>query len=158
MMLRRRSALAKVALAATLLVGPLVTISRLAEAAPASPVFGAAIDAFAAYDGQDTCDPTAKPGAVALRDLLEQTYPVTSALGIGRDCNVGGTSEHKEGRAYDWGVNAFDPAQKAMAEDLLAWLLATDAHGNVNAMARRLGIMYMIWNRQIWKSYGTNRG
>ncbi len=157
-MLRRRSALLKVAVAVVLLLGSPVSISAVAEAAPATPVFGPAIDPLAPYDGQDTCDPTDKPGAVALRDLLEATYPATTSFGISRDCGVGGPSEHKEGRAYDWGVNSFDPTQKAMAEDLLAWLLATDSYGNVNAMARRLGIMYAIWNGRVWKSYGTNRG
>ncbi len=142
----------------SVLAGGLALSATGARAAPATPQFGPAIDSLAAYVGQTTCDPTPKPGAIALRDLLEATYPATTPIAIGRDCSIGGTSEHKEGRAYDWGVNAFDPAQKAMATDLLTWLLATDAYGNVNAMARRLGIMYVIWNRQVWKSYGTNRG
>ena len=158
MIVRRGSAPAKVALAVALLLGPAVKSQPVAEGAPAAPTFGSTIDRFAAYVGQTTCDPTAKPGALALRDLLERTYPATTPFGIGRDCAVGGQSEHKEGRAHDWGVNAYDPTQKAMAEDLLTWLLATDRHGNVNAMARRLGLMYVIWNSRIWKSYGTNRG
>ena len=158
MMLRPRSALVKVALAVVLLAAPAVTRPTPAQAAPATPAFGPSIDPFADYVGQTTCDPTAKPGAIGLRDLLEATYPVTYSLGIVRDCAVGGQSEHKEGRAYDWAVSSFDPAQKAMADDTLAWLMATDQYGNVNAMARRLGIMYMIWNRQVWKAYGTNRG
>ena len=155
---RRRPPLVKLALVVALLAVSALSTAGAAAAAPATPYFGPAIDPLAAFDGQDTCDPTDKPGAVALRDLLEQTYPATTSFGISRDCGVGGTSEHKEGRAYDWGVNAFDPAQKAMADDLLAWLLATDGYGNVNAMARRLGIMYAIWNGRVWKSYGTNRG
>ena len=158
MTLRRRSAPFTLALVVGLVAGLILSAGGVAQAAPVTPAFGPAIDALAAYDGQDTCDPTAKPGAVGLRDLLEQTYPATTPIAIGRDCSVGGTSEHKEGRAYDWGVNSLDPAQKAMADDLLAWLLATDQHGNVNAMARRLGIMYAIWNGKVWKSYGTNRG
>ena len=36
--------------------------------------------------------------------------------------------------------------------DLAAWLFATDAFGNRRAQARRLGIMYVIWNRKIWSS------
>ncbi|MEJ7764577.1 MAG: hypothetical protein WKF86_03685 [Acidimicrobiales bacterium] len=161
MMHRRRSALATVALAVAVLLGATAT----AEAAPPSaavwpnaPAFPSTIDPLASYVGQTTCDPTAKPGALALRDLLEATYPVTTSLGIGRDCSIGGQSEHKEGRAYDWGVNAFDPYQKALADNFLGWLLAPDSYGNVNAMARRMGLMYVIWNRQVWKSYGTNRG
>ncbi|MEO5680803.1 MAG: hypothetical protein ABIS47_14170 [Acidimicrobiales bacterium] len=155
---RCRSALVTAALAVVVLLGTFVATPSVAAAAPTVPDYGAAIDPFAAYVGQTTCDPTDKPGTVALRDLLEATYPATTPIGISRACSVGGQSEHKEGRAYDWGVNAFDPAQKALADDFLAWLLATDRYGNVNAMARRFGLMYVIWNNQVWKSYGTNRG
>ncbi len=158
LMMLRRSALVTVALVVALLVGPAAARLSVAAAAPAAPPFGPAIDGYAGYDAQDTCSPTAKPGAVALRDLLGATYPVTSSSGIGRDCNVGGTSEHKEGRAYDWNVDAGNPVQKAMADELLTWLLAPDVHGNKHAMARRLGIMYVIWNRQTWKAYAPEKG
>ena len=32
------------------------------------------------------------------------------------------------------------------------------ARGNKAAMARRLGLMYIIWNNQIWKAYQLDRG
>ena len=150
--------LVTVALAVALLLGPAVTERRAVDAAPATPGFGPAIEPPAAYVGQTTCDPVPKPGAVDLMNLLEVTYPATTSFGIGRDCAVGGTSEHKEGRAYDWGVNAADPAQAAMAQDFLTWLLAPDAYGNKHAMARRLGIMYVIWNRMTWKAYAADKG
>jgi hypothetical protein len=113
---------------------------------------------LAGYVGQTTCDPTPNPGAIALRDLLEATYPVTSSLGITRDCAIGGQSEHKEGRAYDWAVSSFDPVQKVMANDFLFWLTTSDSYGNRAAMARRLGIMYMINQGKIWKSYAAEAG
>jgi hypothetical protein len=67
---------------------------------------------------------------------------------------VGGKSEHKEGRAWDWGIQYPHPA----ADALLNWLLAPDQHGNQHAMARRFGIMYMIWNYKIWKAYQPEKG
>jgi hypothetical protein len=157
-MMLRRSAFVRLALVVALLVGPVITKPSVAGAAPVTKPFGPAIDPLAGYVGQSTCDPTAKPGTIAVRDLLEATYPSTSSAGIGRDCNVGGTSEHKEGRAYDWAVNAFDPTQAAIAQDFLTWLLATDSYGNKYAMARRLGVMYVIWNRQTWKAYDAADG
>ena len=150
--------LVMVALAVALLVGSVATVRTGVDAAPVTPGFGLAIDPLAGYVGQTTCDPTAKPGTVALMNLLEATYPTTSSMGIERDCAAGGTSEHKEGRAYDWGVNAADPAQAAMAQDFLTWLLAPDVFGNKYAMARRLGIMYVIWNRMTWKAYAADKG
>jgi peptidoglycan hydrolase-like protein with peptidoglycan-binding domain len=43
--------------------------------------------------------------------------------------------------------------QRAQADALLTWLFARDARGNAYANARRLGVMYIIWNNKIWGSY-----
>ena len=125
-----------------------------AAAAPTAPrAYAAAIEAMSPYQGQKMCSATAKPGVVAFRDLLLRSYPGTRSMGISRACTVGGRSEHKEGRAFDWGVNVARPAEKAAADDMLRWLLATDRYGNRFANARRLGVQYVIWNKRIWSSY-----
>lgn len=154
MSLRFRSIILAAILAATAIWFP----SSDVGAAPRTPPFGSAIDAYQSYVGQSTCDPTPKPGVVDFRNLVLATYPGTGDYGISRDCNVGGQSEHKEGRAWDWAVNAFDGAQKAQADDLINWLLANDNWGNAHAMMRRLGIMYIIFNQQIFSAYRTSEG
>jgi hypothetical protein len=116
------------------------------------------IEGYAAYEPQRTCDPTAKPGTRALAGALLRDYAGSRNLGIVRGCSVGGRSEHKEGRAFDWGVNITSPNEKAAAESFIASLLATDAEGNRHALARRMGVMYIIWNRQIWSSYRASEG
>jgi hypothetical protein len=121
-------------------------------------VDGPSIEGYAAYEGQSTCDPTAKPGTVALRNLLLARYPMSKSLGITRACASGGKSEHKEGRALDWGVNVNNAAQKAAAEDFIADLLATDQYGHAHALVRRMGIMYIIWNGRIWSAYQAGAG
>jgi len=121
--------------------------------------WGAAIEPLAPYDPQTICDPTPKPGAVGLRNLLLHSFPGSRDLGIGQSCDTpDGVSEHKEGRAFDWGVNVDNPAEKAMADRFLTWLLAPDTHGNAFAMIRRLGIMYVIWDHHIWGSYRADDG
>jgi len=124
---------------------------------PATPTFTSAIDALAGYQEQSLCTPSAKPGATKLKALLQATYGAYS-VGIPRDCGQGGTSEHKEGRALDWMVSARNSIQKAKATAFLSWLLATDKYGNEAAMARRLGVMYIGWNNQMWRAYDTGRG
>ncbi|MEU5402173.1 hypothetical protein ABZ348_23085 [Streptomyces sp. NPDC005963] len=124
--------------------------------APTAPDFGPDIDPYALYEPQRDCDPTAKPGVVEFRDLVLAAYPGTTSLGITRACGSGGQSEHKEGRAWDWGVNL--AGQEHLADDLIGWLLATDRHGNAHALARRFGIMYMIWNRRIWMANRSSAG
>ncbi|MEU9874043.1 hypothetical protein AB0C87_40000 [Actinomadura sp. NPDC048021] len=123
---------------------------------PRPPDFGPQIDPYARYEGQQDCDPAAKPGVAAFRDLVLAAYPETHDLGISRECGRGGPSEHKEGRAWDWGVDVHTQAH--IAADLIDWLLATDRHGNPHALARRFGIMYMIWNRRMWEAYRPDAG
>ncbi|MCA0253012.1 MAG: hypothetical protein LCH76_12150 [Actinobacteria bacterium] len=111
-----------------------------------------AIDAHLGYQKQKTCTPTAKPGAKALLKLLIKTWGGSSS-GISRSCTIGGTSEHKEGRALDWHMNVSKPKQKKAVADALRWL--TDNDGEV---AYRLGIMYIIWDQKIWSVYYQELG
>ena len=85
-------------------------------------------------------------------------YPGTASYGISRDCSVGGTSEHKEGRAWDWANDATTPAGRRRVANFMRWLFATDPYGHRHAMARRLGVMYIIWNRRIFRMYRANEG
>lgn len=128
------------------------------EREPATPRFPSQIEPYPEYDGQSTCTPAAKPGMLAYRDLVMAAYPGTSSYGISRDCAIGGTSEHKEGRAWDWAVDANSAADRRKVANLVRWLLRTDEYGHRHAMARRLGVMYIIWNRQIFRLYRADEG
>ena len=126
--------------------------------APATPRFPEQIEPYPAYDGQSSCSPAAKPGMVAFRDMVQATYAGTGSYGISRDCGIGGTSEHKEGRAWDWAVDANSAADRRKVANLIRWLFATDQYGHRHAMARRLGVMYIIWNRRIFRMYRPSEG
>src|SRR3954468_12155382 len=117
-----------------------------------------AIEVFSPYQAQSTCNPTPKPGTVALSKLVMAAYPGSGTSGIARDCSIGGRSEHKEGRAWDWHVVYTNTKQRAQAADFVHWLFATDAYGNKFAQARRVGLMYVIWNHKIWSSYSAGAG
>lgn len=110
------------------------------------------IERLAPYVPQSTCNPTAKIGTRSLLALLERRYPGTGSDGISRACSIGGRSEHKEGRALDWAVNYNNATQRAQAASAINWLLKKDKMGRPYANARRLGVMYIIWNRQIWSA------
>lgn len=113
----------------------------------------AEVDPLPTYQGQYICDPATKPGTQRVADLIRATYPDSRSIWVPRECNQGGRSEHKEGRALDWMINSKIPEQNAQAESFLQWLLATDDNGNEFAMARRLGVMYIGWGDEIWESY-----
>jgi hypothetical protein len=123
---------------------------------PQRPPFPPFIDAYATYDGGTTCDPTDKPGPRELRDIIFDTYG-DRAWSIAHPCSSS-VNEHKEGRALDIAFNASVAASRQEANDLLYWLLRTDGYGNRHAFARRFGIMYIIWNRKMWRSYRPDEG
>lgn len=154
-MARMRTTVAMAGLAMVLLI--VLGGQRAVHAVPTAPDFGPAIDAYAVFDGQDSCDPRPRSGVLGLKDLLVAAYG-PHAWGIVRDCATGLQSEHKEGRALDFGFDYFDNVQRTEAEELLAWLLSADRYGNTDAPARRLGIMYMIWDDRIWKAYQAAAG
>ncbi|WNB86757.1 DUF4214 domain-containing protein [Cellulomonas sp. ATA003] len=90
--------------------------------------------------------------------MLLAHYKIGRNAGIARGCTVGGTSEHKEGRAVDWAVNVANPAQKAAGDAFVAWLTAVGPDGKVAYNARRLGVMYVIWNKRIWNNSSASSG
>jgi len=144
------------ALVLALLAGAVPAQARAIQAARGR--YPAAIEPLAGYQPQTTCSPTAKPGVADFSRRLLRAYPTTRSLGIVRACSVGGRSEHKEGRAFDWGVSARSAADRARVAKVVTWLTRADTFGNRFAMARRLGIQYLIWNRKIWGSYSAASG
>jgi hypothetical protein len=140
------------------LLGALTVSVVPAAAAPVTRMPGKTIEVMSPYQAQSTCNPTPKPGTLALSKLVMAAYPGTGTSGIARDCSIGGRSEHKEGRAWDWHVVYANAKQRAQAADFAHWLFATDAYGNTFAQARRLGVMYVIWNHKIWSSYNAGAG
>lgn len=133
---------------------PLPPPPPIPTALPAGPTAPAAVpdpvDSYPRYHGQSTCDPTAKPGAVYLVNLAIGYYGKGHLAGIGRNCSIGGMSEHKEGRAFDWALDSAVPDQKAAGDAFVQWLTAVGPDGKTGYNARRLGVMYVIWNRYIW--------
>ncbi|MCE1179839.1 MAG: peptidoglycan-binding protein [Micrococcales bacterium] len=150
---------------ARLLAALTIPLTSVPLAAPAHAVIGppspsrplpGALDVAPPYQAQTRCDPTAKPGVKAFGDLMVRHYG-TGNYGIGRACTYGVT-EHSEGRALDWMLSAYDADQRAVADSVVRWLTAPDSQGRPGAMARRFGIMYIIWNRQMWRAYAPERG
>jgi hypothetical protein len=134
-----------ITLLATLLFFPTQALADLPRRS-----FGPGIDPHTTYDGQSTCSPTPKPGVVAFQRLVTHAFPTTGQGWISRQCHVGARSEHKEGRAWDWPVNAYNARDRRRVSRLLDWLLKRDSYGHRFARVRRFGIMYIIWNRRIW--------
>lgn len=135
------------------------------EGLPAAPAPGLAAaqpqgiyDVKPEYEGQTVCDPNAKTGTQKVADLIKATYGGNQTVWIPRACDIGGQSEHKEGRALDWMTSVREAQQRANAETFLNWLLGPDQYGVEYGNAMRLGVMYIGWNDRIWRGYDINRG
>ena len=99
-----------------------------------------------------TCTKKPRAGTIALGEWLVTTYGGAGGA-VNRPCSGSGSSEHKDGRAVDWTLNAAVPADRRLAKVFLAAAFATDAEGNEAALARRMGIMYVIWNDHFYPAY-----
>ena len=119
---------------------------------PPQTITPLALDASTGYQPQSTCSTSAKPGTSALLDLLIATWGGSSS-GISRSCATGDTSEHKEGRALDWHMSVYNATQKKNVDAAMAWMTA-----NNGEVALRLGVMYIMWNQQIWSVYYPEMG
>jgi hypothetical protein len=136
------------------ILGRLVAVlaALLLVAVPAGAQEVPEIEDYADYQPQTWCSPAAKPGTVAFAAYIVKQHGGGFG-GISRRCRIGGVSEHKEGRAFDWTLDATRRADRRRANAFLAEIFATDKVGNEHALARRMGVMYVIWNDHMYSSY-----
>jgi peptidoglycan hydrolase-like protein with peptidoglycan-binding domain len=148
-----------IALAAPALLVPSHATVAVAYTPPPPPskTLPAALDVFVPYQGQTVCDPVARPGVLGFAKLMTSHYAMGSTSLIGRTC-TSGTSEHYDGRAWDWMLDVGDSEESAVARSVLSWLTKADANGVPGAMARRFGIMYIIYDHKMWRAYAPERG
>lgn len=110
---------------------------------PSNEALPEEIDAPGSFQRNVVCDPVAKPGVIAVANMLSQHYD-RPAYSLSRPC-IDLRSEHYDGRAVDWTLNAFDPQERRIGDAAVTWL--TDNDGE---MAHRLGIQSIIWNERSW--------
>ncbi|MDO9484895.1 MAG: hypothetical protein Q7K25_02410 [Actinomycetota bacterium] len=125
--------------------------SAAAAPAPSTPTLPAEYDPSPRYEAQSICSPTPKPGTRKLIALIKRTYGAQQSIGTTRSC-VGGTSEHKDGRAIDWMAASSGGRDEVQA--FVDWLVGPDTAGVPGGNATRLGVMYIGWKNHMWRAYG----
>lgn len=120
-----------------------------AQSVPAPPTkdLPGTLDAAPPWQYSYSCDPNDKPGMVAFANLVSAHYSRPTWYGS-RACINGNWSQHYEGRAMDWRMDAYNPADKAIGDAVAQWLSA-----NNGEVARRFGVQSIIWNRKSWYLY-----
>jgi hypothetical protein len=136
---------------------PARTTATTRVPAPSTPAgLPTLIEPLAPYVAQTSCDPKQRPGTANLARLVAATYRSFSATHWSStySCGTDGPrSEHYDGRAIDWMVDVHNSEQHLAANAVVSWLLATDRAGHKFAMARRLGVMYVIYNNRMWGAW-----
>ena len=72
--------------------------------------------------------------------------PITSECG-------GSRSEHTEGRAFDWTNDAASAGGRQRVARFLRDVFADGPAGERAVVARRMGIMYIIWNDRMYAAW-----
>jgi hypothetical protein len=132
-----------------LLVLPTAALA-LARANPADELTHLPIEA-SVYDPATHCSSKSRPGMVKLQAWLEETS--RGVFWGSYRCEKWGKHEaslHAENRAIDWHLDVGDRADRRAADKLIDLLLAPDAVGNEQALARRMGVEELIWDCEYW--------
>ncbi|MAY98864.1 hypothetical protein [uncultured Nocardioides sp.] len=129
---------------------PVLVLAGALTVTGTSPA-GAAIEDFARYQPEEKCSPKAKPGAAYLSGWLVRKYGGGRGR-VGAAC-TSSISEHQEGRAVDWSNDATTKAGRKRVKAFLKDVLAEDHRERPAAKARRMGIMYIIWNDQMYAAW-----
>jgi hypothetical protein len=79
---------------------------------------------------------------------------------MSRSCprKEGPSSDHHTGRAFDWSVDATRPGDRRRVRAFLRQIFATDRRGERHALARRMGIAYVIWDDTTYQAWDRFRG
>jgi hypothetical protein len=147
--LLRASSLRVTGLLVGLVVGLLLGV--LIGAAPATAYTEAPED-YASYQPEDACRDRPRPGTKALATWINKSFGGGTAVASLRRCDRS-TSEHQDGRAIDWSMDATRKADRREVRRFLEALFVADEDGEEHALARRMGIMYLIWNDGMYSSY-----
>ena len=127
-----------------------VPAAALARDNPADALLHLPIEA-SRYDKATHCSSKSRPGVVRLTAWLEEN--VRGEFWGSYRCEMWGNKEaslHAENRAIDWHLDVTVRADRRAAKRLIALLLATDAAGNPQALARRMGVEELIWDCGYW--------
>ena len=133
-----------------------VPAAAFARGNPADDLLHLPIEA-STYDKATHCSSKTRPGVVKLTTWLEAN--VRGEFWGSYRCEMWGKKEaslHAENRAIDWHLDRDVRADRRAARKLIALLLATDAAGNPQALARRMGVEELIWDCEYWAAGMTD--
>jgi hypothetical protein len=140
---------------AAALVAAAVTVLALIASTPSAAAYTDAPEDYASYQPEKGCRDKPRPGTKKLAAWINNTFDGGTAVASMRRCDRS-TSEHQDGRAIDWMMDATKKKDRRQVKRFLAQLFAADSDGNEHALARRMGVMYLIWDDGMYSAYRTS--
>lgn len=130
-----------------------VALGLLVPMTPAA-AYDQPVEDYASYQAPRVCASTVRPGTKMLARWIDRRWSGGPAYASLRSCSGSTpTSEHQEGRAIDWMMTASRKRDRVEVKQFLRRIFREDRAGNDHALARRMGVMYVIWNDRIYASY-----
>src|SRR5215213_9087101 len=140
----------RVVLIAVLAALAVPAVAAAARPNPADDLVDIPIEA-SVYDPATHCTSRTRPGMLALQRWLEANF--RGVFWGSYRCEMWGPHEaslHAENRAIDWHLDVAVRADRRAARALIDLLLAPDAAGEPQALARRMGVEELIWDCGYW--------
>lgn len=111
-----------------------------------------------AYDYAKRCKRRPTRGIKSLRRWLGRNLRGEAVSTVRCEkLGTGNYSLHAEGRALDWGLDAGIGKERRAAKRLIRTLLRSDASGEPQALARRMGVQGLIFNCRDWFAPATTQ-
>jgi hypothetical protein len=128
-------------------------LALVASTAPAS-AYTEAPEGYSSYQPEDGCKKKPRPGTKRLAAWINSSF-AGAAVASMRRCDKS-TSEHQDGRAIDWMMDATKKKDRRQVKRFLTQIFATDVDEHRHALARRMGIMYVIWDDGMYSAYRSS--
>ena len=122
--------------------------------APVASAYTEAPEDYASYQPENACRDRPRAGTRQLAAWINKGFGGGAAVASLRRCDRS-TSEHQDGRAIDWSMDARRKVDRREVRRLLDRLFAAEKGDEAHALARRMGIMYLIWDDQMYSAYRT---
>ena len=136
------------------LVAAVVTVLALVTATPPASAYTEAPEDYASYQPEKGCRDKPRPGTRRLARWINENFSGAAVASM-RRCDKS-TSEHQDGRAIDWMMDATKRKDRREVRRFFKQLMAIEAREHPHALARRMGIMYLIWDDGMYSAYRTS--
>jgi hypothetical protein len=137
------------------LVAAVVTALALVTSSPPASAYTEPPEDYASYQPEKACRDKPRAGTKKLAAWINDSFDGGTAVASMRRCDTS-TSEHQDGRAIDWTMDATKKKDRRQVNRFFQRIFAVEDGEHDHALARRMGVMYVIWDDGMYSAYRTS--